>query len=146
MEIRIKRMTESARLPYRGSKASAGLDLYADRLVSSIHIGGGMRINRYTTGIAVELPPGLFYLDLRARSSCGGRRMMLMNGAGVGDWDYRGEIQAEFLVLPGADPYVVGERILQMIVAPYCHVEMAEADDLTPTARGQNGFGSTGRN
>ena len=72
--------------------------------------------------------------------------LALSNGVGVIDSDYRGEISVGLVNL-SAEPYTVraGERIAQLAVVPVLLPQLAEADALTPTARGAGGFGSTGK-
>jgi len=70
--------------------------------------------------------------------------MILSNCVGVIDSGYRGEIRSIFYVPVGAKPYAVGDRCAQLIVMPYPQVQVIEADELSDTARGAGGFGSTG--
>ena len=98
------------------------------------------------TGIAVQLPVGYVGL-LCARSSLGVKfGLSLPNGVGVIDWDYRGQLQVALVNL-SQTPYTIapGERIAQLLVMPVCRAEFVQADSLEDTARGQKGFGSTGR-
>ena len=131
-------------MPTYGSPYAAGADLYAvtdgDITVmpdKTVFIG---------TGIAVELPLGTVGL-IYARSGLACKRDLApANKVGVIDCDYRGEIKVA-LHNHGTEPQVIsaGERIAQMVVAPYYAVEYEEVEELSDTVRGVGGFGSTGK-
>ena len=72
--------------------------------------------------------------------------MTLLNSPGTIDADYRGEVSV-ILINLGEDPYEImpGERIAQIVVAPVSRVEFRLTEELEPSARGEEGFGSTGR-
>ena len=98
------------------------------------------------TGFAVEIPPG-FEIQIRPRSGLAFRHgVTLVNAPGTIDSDYRGPVGV-LLVNLGAEPFVVrhGERIAQLIVAPVAQAEFRQGQNLSDTARGAGGFGSTGR-
>jgi len=98
------------------------------------------------TGLAMELPKG-FEAQVRARSGLALRHgVTVLNSPGTIDSDYRGEIGV-ILVNLGAKQFVIdrGERIAQLVVARFERVELAFRKELNPSARGSNGFGSTGR-
>ena len=82
-----------------------------------------------------------------ARSSLGARHgVALPNGVGVIDSDYRGEVHVA-LANHGDEAYVIqpGERVAQMAVVPVAHAVLQEVGELGGTARGEGGFGSTGK-
>jgi dUTP pyrophosphatase len=98
------------------------------------------------TGLRVEIPPG-FEMQIRPRSGLALKHgITLPNTPGTIDSDYRGPLGVALVNL-GDAPYVVahGDRIAQMIVAPVVQVRFEVAEALSPTARGEGGFGSTGR-
>lgn len=136
--LKVKRLTESAKLPVRGTVESAGLDLFADEDI----LIKPSETKKISTGIAIELPPGTVGLFLD-RSSIGING--LHNHAGVIDSDYRGEL---FVVLHnGADHQwviVKGAKISQLVVLPYIALYPYEVEELSETGRNSNGFGSTG--
>jgi dUTP pyrophosphatase len=68
----------------------------------------------------------------------------MSNCVGVIDSGYRGEVCSIFYVPENATPYAVGDRCAQLIVMPYPQVQTVETDELSETARGTGGFGSTG--
>jgi dUTP pyrophosphatase len=99
------------------------------------------------TGIVIALPPG-FEAQVRPRSGLAAKfGVTVLNSPGTIDADYRGEINV-LLINHGSDPSTVkrGERIAQMIVAPVTRATLVPAaGELSATARGAGGFGSTGR-
>ena len=144
MQIAVKKLRQSAKLPTFGSKEAAGADLYAclEECVT-IEPGGTAFI---PTGLAMELPQGYVGL-IYARSGLACKRGLApANKVGVIDSDYRGE----FIVAlhnHGAQPQTIsdGERIAQLVVAPILTPEYVETATLSDTQRGQGGFGSTGK-
>jgi dUTP diphosphatase len=96
------------------------------------------------TGIAIELPPG-YEAQVRPRSGMALKHSMTCN-FGTIDPGYRGEIRVVMFNLGRAD-YVVekGDRIAQLVIARYEAVEWEEGNELTDTARGEGGFGSSGK-
>ncbi len=142
--MNIKRLNENAIVPTYGSKYAAGADLYACE-------GGEVTIapaetRLIHTGIAMEIPEGLVGL-IYARSGLASKRGLApANKVGVIDSDYRGEIMVA-LHNHGTEPQTVadGERIAQIVFAPYMTAEFTVADELSDTVRGVGGFGSTGR-
>ena len=143
-ELKIKRLRENAVLPVRATEGAAGLDLSAC-LDAPLAIPSGGRA-LIPTGIAIELPgPEVAALHF-ARSSLGLKRgLMLTNGVGVIDSDYRGEIRIGVYNFTN-EPCIVenGERLAQLVTVPLAGLAAAEAASLGDTARGAGGFGSTG--
>lgn len=132
-----------ARLPQYMSAYSAGADLTA-HLNADVVIAPGERA-LIPTGIRIALPPG-YEGQVRPRSGLALRHgVTLLNSPGTIDSDYRGEI-AVLLVNLGQEPYCVkdGDRIAQLVIAPVQRCRFEPVDALDDTARGSNGFGSTG--
>jgi len=126
------------------TKHSAGMDLYAD-IAEEITLHPGCRA-LVPTGLSIALPDG-FEAQIRPRSGLALKHgVSLVNSPGTIDSDYRGEIGV-ILINHGAEPFMVrrGERIAQMIVAPFNRVIWDEQSELAETARGEGGFGHTGR-
>ncbi len=143
MKVNVKKLSESARLPVYGSEFAAGADLYASE-GTEIPAGETRFVH---TGIAVELPAGTVGL-VYARSGLACKQDLApANKVGVIDCDYRGEIMVA-LHNHGAQARKVeaGDRIAQLVIAPYYAAEFAEAESLSETVRGAGGFGSTGKN
>lgn len=98
------------------------------------------------TGIRVEIPLG-FEMQIRPRSGLAVKHgITLPNTPGTIDSDYRGPLGVALINL-GAEPYTIhhGDRIAQMIIAPVVQVGFEVVDTLSDTARGEGGFGSTGK-
>ena len=99
------------------------------------------------TGLAIELPGPQAVALVYARSGLSIKHGLCMaNGVGVVDSDYRGELRVPMVNL-GGEPYTIqpGERVAQLCIAPVYTAAFAEAAALGETARGEGGFGSTGR-
>ena len=143
VDIKIKKLHKDAIVPEVASKYSAGADLYAlleEEILIQPHT-----TQLVPTGIAVELPyatVGLIY----ARSGIASKRGLApANKVGVIDSDYRGEILVA-LHNHSDKPQKVspGERIAQLVVMPYYTPNFILSEELSDTARGEGGFGSTG--
>jgi dUTP pyrophosphatase len=129
--------------PYRGTEQSAGLDLFAKR---SYEFKKNQMI-LVDTGTSVVIPDGHFGL-LTVRSSLGVQGMCLVNGVGIIDSDYRGEVMVAIRNISGKKVYIsANQRIAQIVVVPYSKVDLQElaffGDDVSGTDR-VGGFGSTG--
>jgi dUTP pyrophosphatase len=130
-------------LPQYETGGSAGLDLRA-HLAEGITLGPLER-TLVPTGLFIELPIG-YEAQVRPRSGLAIKKgLTLVNSPGTIDSDYRGEVKV-ILVNLSNQPQAVepGERIAQMVIARYERIEWAEAEQLSETARGAGGFGSTG--
>lgn len=144
MKVRIKKLNERAVIPTYGSAGSAGGDLYSAE-ENDVTVAPGQTAF-IGTGLAAEIPQGLVGL-VYARSGLACKKGLApANKVGVIDSDYRGEIKVA-LYNHGKEPQTVakGERIAQLVIAPFVFAEYEETDDLSDTARGEGGFGSTGR-
>ncbi|MCD8094721.1 MAG: dUTP diphosphatase [Ruminococcus sp.] len=147
MDLRVKRLRESAQLPKRMTADSAGFDLFAC-VDEPITIAKG-QTEKIPTGICVSLDAESGYvLLIYARSSLAAKHGIApANCVGVVDLDYRGEI---FIPLHNSSSFDFtvndGERVAQLVVTPIVTPEIVEADELDETQRGSGGFGSTGTN
>lgn len=142
--ISVKKLNEDAILPTYGSEFSAGADLYA--LPSQGEIVFAPDETKFVhTGLAMELPVGYAGL-VYARSGLASKRGLApANKVGVVDSDYRGEIMVALHNHSGMEQKIVaGERVAQLVVTPFLKVDFALREELTETARGEGGFGSTG--
>ncbi len=136
--------TSENQLPGYMTPHSAGMDLYAE-LPHDIVVSPGERA-LIPTGIAIELPDG-YEAQIRPRSGLALRHgITLVNSPGTIDPDYRGEI-AIIVINHGTEPFRVrsGDRIAQMVFSRFVRVELSEAPELNKTARGEGGFGHTGK-
>lgn len=125
-------------LPEYASEGAAGADLRASEAIT---LAPGERA-AVRTGISLEIPPG--HVGLVWPRSGLAVRHGIDTLAGVIDSDYRGEVKV-VLVNHGREPLAIapGDRIAQLLVQPLTRARFTRAV-LTPTARGQGGFGSTG--
>jgi len=135
----IKRLSDKARLPTRGSALAAGYDLYsAEKKVIPAH--GKALVD---TQISIAVPPGT-YGRVAPRSGLASK-FMIDTGAGVIDADYRGVVFVLLFNLSDKDFQVEeGDRIAQLIIEKIYTPDVVEVDDLEETTRGASGFGSTG--
>ena len=144
MNIKVKKLKPGATVPTMGSKFAAGADLYSAEDADVVI--GPSETKFIGTGLAMEIPEGYVGL-VYARSGLACKRGLApANKVCVVDSDYRGEIKVA-LHNHGKEAQTVekGERIAQMVIAPYLSVNYEEADALSETERGEGGFGSTGR-
>lgn len=144
MHVKVKKLTETAKLPTRGSVFSAGFDLYADNNVDiTIHPHETRKIG---TGLALEIPDG-YYGTIFARSGLASKEgLRPANCVGICDSDYRGEYIVAIHNDSNEDRVIEPkERIAQLIIMQYPHITFEEVDELSDTSRGEGGFGSTGK-
>jgi dUTP pyrophosphatase len=144
MEIKIKRLTDTATIPTRESSSAAGYDLYAD-IAEPVTIKPH-ETAKISTGIALEIPEGYFG-GIAARSGLSAKEgLRPANCYGIIDSDYRGPIIVALHNDSGMERTVIPqERIGQIIIQPYLNVSFCETDELSETVRGVGGFGSTGK-
>jgi dUTP pyrophosphatase len=143
VELRIAKLTAEAKLPSRAHDGDAGLDLYASE---AAHIGPGERWS-VGTGIAVEVPEGHAGLVLPRSGLAREHGISLVNAPGLIDPGYRGEVRVLLLNTDPAETFRVdvGDRIAQLLLTPIALAEPVEAEALADSARGEGGFGSSGR-
>lgn len=151
IKMKVKRLTEGARIPQYQTSGAACFDLHADftkecDLVQTdgLYVMPGDSCHLHT-GLAFEVPEGHVML-VYSRSGQGFKHgVRLANSTGVIDSDYRGELLVSLHNDGGADFLVRdGDRIAQAMLVPLPHVELEEAQELSATERGENGGGSTG--
>ncbi|MDO5292253.1 MAG: dUTP diphosphatase [bacterium] len=144
MRVNIKKLNENAIVPTYGTEFSAGADLYAC-MEEAVTINPG-ETTLIHTGIAMEVPVGYAGL-VYARSGLACKKGLApANKVGVVDADYRGEIMVALHNHSNEAVTVEsGERVAQMVIAPFLAVDYNVVDELTETVRGEGGFGSTGR-
>lgn len=173
MEVKIKKLCETAVIPSYAKPGDAGMDLVATSRVFDKY--GNVE---YGTGLAIEIPEGYVGL-IFARSSIFKQDLSLANAVGVIDSGYRGEIKFkfkptlaymtfgvatnskgigedsdsfDFVGITGgiekdcvdASIYNVEDRIGQIIIMPYPTISFLEVDELSSTERADGGFGHTG--
>lgn len=131
-------------LPEYQTALSAGLDLRAH--IDTPVTLGPLERTLIGTGIYIELPAG-YEAQIRPRSGMAYKHgLTVLNTPGTIDADYRGEIKV-LLVNLSNEPFTVenGERIAQMVVAKHEQITWQESEELSSTARGAGGYGSTGK-
>ena len=142
MDVKIKLLTDTARVPTYATDGSAAFDIYADE-------GDWVSYGRYTkisTGISIEVPAG-HVLKVYSRSGHGfNNGVRLVNCVGIIDSDYRGEVMVGLACDSSYDSLYIkqGDRIAQGIIMPVEKTNFIVADELSETVRGTNGFGSSG--
>ena len=144
MIVKVKKLDDRAILPTYGSAYAAGADLYALVNGETLAIAAGETV-LVSTGLSVEIPEGYVGL-IYARSGLATKKGLApANKVGVIDSDYRGEVKVALFNQSGKEQTIAaGERVAQLVIAPYLAVEYQEAEELSDTARGAGGFGSTG--
>lgn len=143
MPLQVRRLDPDLPLPAYAHPGDAGLDLYA---AEPVELPPGRRAS-VPTGIALAVPPGCVGL-VHPRSGLAARHgLTIVNAPGTVDAGYRGEVRVLLLNTDPDTPVTIdrGDRIAQLLIQRVETVEVVEVDLLPETARGQGGFGSTGR-
>jgi dUTP pyrophosphatase len=144
LAVEFAKLDPEARLPTQGSAEAAGWDLYALEETTVVRHKSSL----IRTGLATAIPSG-WEGQIRCRSSLGKKGMIMPNGLGTIDADYRGELMVLATWIGEGDSFVVaiGERVAQMLFAPVPKVTIVETsvEELGTTSRGEGGFGSTGQ-
>lgn len=150
MKVKIKRLNDKAVIPTKAHKSDFCYDCVA---TSEEEIAPN--VWKYGLGLAFEIQPEssiypiedyAFSIDARPRSSIWKTGMILSNCEGTIDLDYRGEVSAIFYhVMPNMPRYKVGDRIIQIKLGEAEIINFIESDNLSETARGDGGFGSSGK-
>jgi len=143
VELPVRLLSDAATLPTRANDGDAGLDLYA---AEPTILGPGDRAS-VGTGLAVEIPEGHAGLVLPRSGLAARHGIALVNAPGLIDAGYRGELRVLLLNTDASEPFEigVGDRIAQLLVTPFAAAAPVEAAELSATARGEAGFGSSGR-
>ncbi|HEY0106122.1 MAG TPA: dUTP diphosphatase [Rhizomicrobium sp.] len=130
-------------LPAYATEGAAGMDLLA-AVADDVVLAPGKRV-LVPVGIALELPAG-FEAQVRPRSGLAANHgLTVLNAPGTVDSDYRGELKVVLINL-GEEPFTIarGMRVAQMVIARHERAELVEVAELSQTARGEGGHGSTG--
>jgi len=148
MKVKIKKLVKHAVMPSYAREGDVGMDLTA---ISKTKDEYGNQV--YGTGLAFEVPEGYFMM-LVPRSSNAKKNLMLTNHCGLVDSSFRGEVlfkyafvdshEKETSIQKGVNSYEIGDRIGQLVILPYPHIEFEEVKELSETERGNGGYGSTG--
>ena len=141
MTVRFMKTHPAAVLPSYARPGDAGMDVCACE-AATLQPGERQLVK---TGLVMELPHGT-EAQMRPRSGLALKQgITLLNTPGTIDEGYRGEVGI-ILINLGSEPFDIqpGMRIAQMVIAPVLHVDTVEVSEVSGTARGAGGFGSTG--
>jgi dUTP pyrophosphatase len=141
--LRFKRLSPEAQPPTQAHPGDAGYDLHASEAAV---LGPGQRAS-VGTGIAVAIPEGCAGLVLPRSGLARKHGIGLANAPGLIDSGYRGEVRVLLLNTDRSEEFsvAVGDRIAQLLLVRYESGPVEEVESLDETARGEGGFGSTGR-
>ena len=144
LNIEFAKLDSDAIIPTKGSPHAAGWDLYAlEETIVRRNVSSMIK-----TGLAIAIPNG-WEGQIRCRSSLGKKGMIMPNGIGTIDSDYRGELMVLATWIGEDESFTVnaGERVAQLLFAPVPSVTIVETeyDNLGQTERGKGGFGSSGK-
>lgn len=153
MDLKVKRLTKTAELPYKAHEPDAGFDIFADE---TVEILPGQTI-LVSTGIAIAIPMG-YYGRLKSRSGLTAKTPLRIQ-EGTIDAGYIGEIKViaeckaidyfkdtEEYIAMNYGRYTInkGDKIAQLIIQPLPEVQLYISESLDDTDRGEGGFGSSG--
>jgi dUTP pyrophosphatase len=143
-QLHVRLLRPGAHAPARTRPGDAGYDL---RSAESFSLWPGER-HVVPTGVAIALPPGVAGL-VTPRSGLAARHgISVVNGPGLIDPNYRGEIRVVLVNLGDARfEAAIGDRIAQLLLVPFVVPDACVVEELPPSGddRGVNGFGSSGR-
>ena len=141
--VAVKLLDPRAKMPTYGSADAAGADLYAVT-DGPVTVAAGQTVLIHT-GLALAIPQGFVGL-VYARSGLATKQGLApANKVGVIDADYRGELMVALHNHSGESRTVEhGDRIAQLVIAPYLTAQFTQQEELDDTGRGEGGFGSTG--
>jgi len=142
VDIAAVRLDRELPLPNYAKPGDAGLDLRASEAVT---LEPGER-RLVPTGLAVAIPEGYAGFVLPRSGLAMQKGVTVLNAPGLIDSGYRGELKV-LLINHGAEAVGIerGERIAQLVVQPVARARLVEEERLPDSARGEGGFGSTGR-
>ena len=154
MKLKIKRLANNQDLPLPQfqTTGSAGLDLISaeDITIKGIKVNKGVEavVDQclVPTGLSVEIPVGYCGMVCSRSGLAAKNKVVTQISPGIIDSDYRGELKV-LLANYSENDFVIkrGDRISQMLLVPVVQMEIEETTDLSNTARGEGGFGSTGK-
>jgi dUTP pyrophosphatase len=143
VSFRFSLLSEAAEAPARAHPGDAGFDL---RAIEAARLEPGQRAS-VGTGVAVEIPDGSAGLVLPRSGLAARHGISVVNAPGLIDAGYRGEIRVLLLNTDRTETFEIepGDRIAQLVIVEVSDQEPVEAASLEESARGGDGFGSTGR-
>ena len=143
-QLHVRLLRPGARVPARTRPGDAGYDLHS---AEGFSLWPGER-HTAPTGVAIALPPGIAGLVTPRSGLAAGHGISVVNGPGLIDPNYRGEIRVVLINLGDARfEAAPGDRIAQLLLVPFATPDPYVVDELPPSGddRGENGFGSSGR-
>ena len=142
MQIKFKKLNQSAQMPTYAKPWDAGADLYANEDCTIYYNSH----NTVSTGIAVEIPAGYVGL-IHPRSGMASKHgITVLNSPGTIDAGYRGELKVILVNHTGIDYEVIkGDKIAQLVIQKVEEAQFVEVDELSNSDRNDKGFGSTGK-
>jgi len=138
MQVKIKKLCDHAVIPTYAKPGDGGMDMTC----TTVNVTDAYY--EYETGLSMEIPEGFVGL-LFPRSSNSKYALLLCNSVGVIDAGYRGPINFRYKHVGSGARYNVGDRVGQIMIVPRPEVTFVEAEELSDTVRGSDGFGSTGK-
>lgn len=156
MEIKYVRTNIDATVPYQVSEKAGGWDVTATEVLTLEEKPDYVVVK---TGLKMQPPTG-YKIRIVPRSSLTNTHWIIQNSPILGDEDYTGEYEIRFRGLPTGGfinpttglnftydefPYCSGDRVAQMYLEKVIPITFEEVDELQKTARGESGFGSTGK-
>ncbi len=141
LNVKIKKMFEDAKLPFRATEGSSGYDLYSYETVT-LDVNS---IALVSTGISMEIPLG-YEAQVRPRSGLAIKKgITVLNTPGTIDSDYRGEVKV-ILINLGKEKVTLNrfERVAQLVFQKIENINFILEDNLKDSSRGSSGFGSSG--
>jgi dUTP pyrophosphatase len=144
IEVRLVRLRPGAQLPVQARAGDAGFDLVADES-ALLAPGGGRAV--VGTGLSVAIPEGHAGFVLPRSGLALSHGVTVLNAPGLIDSGYRGELRVLLINTDPESPYEVqpGDRIAQLVVQPVEAATFELAEELSPSIRGDQGFGHSGR-
>lgn len=156
INVKIKRLSDTAKIPYKAHDTDAAFDLYADIQETFIPFGStesekGVKIMpgqtvKISSGVAMEIPEG-YWGAVYARSGLATKQgLRPANAVGVVDSHYRGMVIVP-LYNDSNEVQIIrhGDRIAQFMLAPVIETSFEEVSELSDSDRGEGGFGSSGK-
>lgn len=158
INVKIKRLTETAKIPTKAHETDAAFDMYADIQETFVPFGRtveesekGVKIMpgqtvKISSGVAMEIPEG-YWGAVYARSGLATKQgLRPANAVGVVDSCYRGPVIVA-IHNDSSNVQIIhhGDRIAQFMLAPVIETKFEEVNELTESDRGEGGFGSSGK-
>jgi dUTP pyrophosphatase len=143
-QLHVRLLRPGARAPVRTRPGDAGYDLHS---AEGFSLWPGERVT-VPTGVAIALPPGVAGLVVPRSGLAASHGISVVNGPGLIDPNYRGEVRVVLVNLGDARfEAAAGDRIAQLLLVPFLTPDACVVDELPPSGddRGERGFGSSGR-